>query len=207
MPLFDLIALITFVLCLACVILNALFALKGKKPILPLAAFGVTFLAFALTGATAAGLPVPVLSAMSAEKPNEPDPDRFILQEEQIADDRVGPMDTQDLALLYGDLQSVSNLGGGAVEVKAKITLQKKAGMSVNQNFHNVEDLILLHGFDICQEIQYTGIATLQGGGDSRVISFTVKKSAIDSVMLGDMTGDTMRDWVEDLWISNNLGT
>ena len=85
------------------------------------------------------------------------------------------------------------------MEVKVKITLQKKENLSVNQNFFNVEDLILLHGFDICQEIQYTGIATLQGGGDSRVISFTIKKSAIDSVMLGDMTGDTMRDWVEDL--------
>ena len=94
MPLFDLIALIAFVLCLACVVLNAIFVLKGKKPILSLAAFGVTFLAFALTGATAAGLPVPVLSTLSSEKSDEPDPDRFILQEEQIADDRIGPVNT-----------------------------------------------------------------------------------------------------------------
>lgn len=208
MVLIDIIALVSFVLCLACVALNAVFVLKGKKPVISLAAYGVTFLLFAASGAAAAGLPVPVLSTLGAEKGGaaDLDPDRFILQPEQL--ETPGAVDTGDLTLLYGDLKEVTVDENGSVEIKALVSLQKKEGMSVDQNFFNVENLVQAHGFDNCQEIKYGASAILAGGGEGRVISFTIGKETIDALALGDIDAYAIREAAgESLWVSNNLGS
>lgn len=205
MNLITIIALASFALCLACVALNAVFVLKGKKPIITLAAYGVTFLAFAVTGATAAGLPVPVLSTMNFEKSAELelDPNRFILEMNQL--EAEGAVDTRDMVLPYGDLRSVTSDGTGGVEVKATVTLQKQEGMSVLQNFYNVETMVQIHGFEICKEIRYTGVASIKGGGEARVISFTVNQETINALAAHEIGAEDLRDKLESLWIASNL--
>ena len=207
--LFTIIALAAFVLCLACVVLNALFAFKGKAPLIPLIGFGVTFVAFALTGAVAVGLNVPVLSGLaggggSADEA-EPDPNRFILREEQLGEDRIGSISTGNLELLYGELRSIANNGEGSVEIKVKIRPQKKKGMSILQNFLNVEDLIKLHGFDICKEIKYSAVAGLRDGGEARVISFTLNEEVIQEAAAGTLNAEGIQNHADPLWISNGL--
>ena len=114
-------------------------------------------------------------------------------------------LDTGDLKLQFGELLSVTYGGDGVIVVKSKIQSQLSNRMTIQQNYHSVEDLILNHGFDTCQELQYWAVADMRDGSESKVISFTLDKDLITAVASKHVVAIQLGDYVSDLWILPSL--
>ena len=111
-------------------------------------------------------------------------------------------------SLQFGDLLSTieNNIDGkNVIVVKAKITSSLTNKMTIDQNYHNVEDLIKNQGCDKFDEIQYWAVADMTDGSESKVISFTVDSDLIQKIKTSAVVTIQMGDYVSDLYILPSL--
>lgn len=139
------------------------------------------------------------------QEPSEPEAASFVLDVGSLTDADIGPLDTGNLSLKHGDLVSVNYGGNGVVVVKGKIESLLTNDQTVKQNYFSVCDLIKNYGFDSCQELQYWAVANMTNGDESKVISFTLDQSTIESVANGSLVENQLGDYVLDLYIHPSL--
>ena len=116
--------------------------------------------------------------------------------------------DESGYSLKFGDLLSVieNNIDGkNVIVVKAKITSSLTNKMTIDQNYHNVEDLIKNQGCDKFDEIQYWAVADMADGSEGKVISFTVDSDLIQEIKSSAVVAIQMGDYVSDLYILPSL--
>ena len=140
-----------------------------------------------------------------SETASEPEGTDFVLNVESLTDADVGPLDTGNLSLKFGELLSVNYGGDGVVVVKGKIDGQLTNNLTVKQNYFSVCDLIKNRGFDSCQELQYWAVATMTNGEEDKVISFTLDRTAIEGVANGNIVENQLGDYVTDFYIHPSL--
>lgn len=99
-----------------------------------------------------------------------------------------------------------ANVNGDILVIKAKIQSSFTNKMTINQNMFNVKDIIQNQGGDKFKEIQYWAVAEMEGGGTSKVISFTVYENEIklikDEILI---LAEEILQNVDDLWILPSL--
>lgn len=116
--------------------------------------------------------------------------------------------DESGYSLKFGDLLSAieNNIDGkNVIVVKAKITSRLTNKMTIDQNYHNVEDLIKNQGCDKFDEIQYWAVADMADGSEGKVISFTVDSDLIQEIKSSAVVAIQMGDYVSDLYILPSL--
>lgn len=108
----------------------------------------------------------------------------------------------------YGEFISAikNNIDGKSVIViKAKIEKELTNKKTINQNYFNVEDLIINQGCDQYDEIQYWAIADMADGSEGKVISFTIGKDIIQSIANRNFPVNILGDYASELWILPSL--
>lgn len=116
--------------------------------------------------------------------------------------------DESGYSLKFGELLSTieNNIDGkNVIVVKAKITSSSTNKMTIDQNYHNVEDLIKNQGCDKFDEIQYWAVADMADGSEGKVISFTVDSDLIQEIKSSAVVATQMGDYVSDLYILPSL--
>lgn len=136
---------------------------------------------------------------------SEPEEEKFVLDVSSFSVTDIGPIDTGNLDLFSGELQSVNFGGDGVFVVKAKITPKSSNKLTISQNYYNVCDLIKSHGFDACSEIQYWAVADMSSGDEAKVVSFTVDSETIKSVADEKIVDNMLGDYVADLFVHQSL--
>lgn len=106
-----------------------------------------------------------------------------------------------EIKLFTGDLLDLTVNDDNTAIIKAHIETGMSGKLNVQQNYHNVEDLIKNQGFNQYNEIQYWATARTTTGDEIKVISFTVPKSLIDQVSAGQVVALNMGNYVTDLYI------
>lgn len=89
--------------------------------------------------------------------------------------------------------------------VKVKIDTGTGGKTAVDKNYYNVADLIRNKGYDKYNEVQYWAVADTTDGNETKVISFTVDKELIDKIKNGQVVDNQLGDYVDDLWVHNDL--
>lgn len=135
------------------------------------------------------------ISACSSEK-------EFVLDESGL---NIGQIDTGDLKLKFGELQSVYYNGDGMFVVKAKIKPQASNKQTIDQNYHSACKLITDNGFNSCNEIQYWAVADMTNGSESKVISFTISQDLIQAIADKKIVAANLEENLNDLWILPSL--
>lgn len=113
-----------------------------------------------------------------------------------------------DSHISYGDLLDFTENtidGKNICVMKVKIEASLTKGMTVDQNYHNVEHFITKAGGDQYDSIDYWAVADMEDGSENKVISFTVPKDTIDKVKSGDLAAIQLGDYVDDLYILPSL--
>lgn len=113
-------------------------------------------------------------------------------------------IDPNSIDVLYGDTESVY-IFGTTIIVKAKISPSYNDGATVDQNFFNVEDLILNQNCNLFHKISYWAVADMTDGTENKVISFDVNRDLIKAVFDQNVVAITMGDYVTDLWLHQSL--
>ena len=107
-------------------------------------------------------------------------------------------------SLKFGKLLNTT-INGNTLIIKAKISPSYSNTATINQNGHNVEDIILNQGGDSFDEIQYWAVSDMTDGSESKVISFTLKKKQIDLVKNNKLFGRDIVSQASDVWILPSL--
>ncbi len=115
-----------------------------------------------------------------------------------------GEQNIDGLKILHGELLSVI-YNNGIVVVKAKIAPSLTNKMTIDQNYFNVADLVKKHGFNTCEELQYWAVADMSSGDESKCISFTLDKTAIDGLYNENIVENQLGDYTTDLWVLPSL--
>lgn len=113
-----------------------------------------------------------------------------------------------DSRITYGDLLDFTENsidGKNICVMKVKIEASLTKGMTVDQNYHNIEHFITEAGGDQYDSIDYWAVADMEDGSENKVISFTVPKDTIDKVKSGDLVAIQLGDYVDDLYILPSL--
>ena len=113
-----------------------------------------------------------------------------------------------DSRISYGELLDFTENtidGKNICVIKVKIEASLTKGMTVDQNYHNVEHFITKAGGDQYDSIDYWAVADMEDGSENKVISFTVPKDTIDKVKSGDLAAIQLGDYVDDLYILPSL--
>lgn len=135
----------------------------------------------------------------------EAEEEDFVLDASSFTAANIGPVDTGNLELEFGDLLSVNYGGDGVFVIKAKITPSYNNKATIHQNYFSVGDLIKKHGFDTCSEIQYWAVADMMDGSESKVISFTLTSDVIQALKEERMAEIQLDDYASDLFILPSL--
>lgn len=135
----------------------------------------------------------------------EAEEEDFVLDASSFTAANIGPIDTGNLELEFGDLLSVNYGGDGVFVIKAKITSSYNNKATIHQNYFSVGDLIKKHGFDTCSEIQYWAVADMMDGSESKVISFTLTSDVIQALKEERMAEIQLDDYASDLFILPSL--
>lgn len=115
---------------------------------------------------------------------------------------------TNGYTLMFGELLSVieNNIDGkNVLVVKAKITSSLTNTLTIDQNYHNVEDLIENQGCDQYDEIQYWAVADMTDDSERKVISFKVGSDLIQQIKNNTVSAPKLGDYVSDLYILPSL--
>lgn len=107
-------------------------------------------------------------------------------------------------SLKFGKLINTT-IKGSTLIIKAKISPSYSNTATINQNGHNIEDIILNQGGDSFDEIQYWAVSDMTDGSESKVISFTLKKEQIDLVKNNKLFGRDIVSQASDVWILPSL--
>ncbi|WP_394913243.1 hypothetical protein [uncultured Robinsoniella sp.] len=143
----------------------------------------------------------PVVQETPAKAPETETPATETVTEESVAE-------SSDARIKFGDLldvteNTVENKNICVLKVKIEASLTK--GMTVDQNYHNIEHFIKEAGGDKYDSIDYWAVADMEDGSESKVVSFTVPKDTIDKVKSGDLVAIQLKDNVDDLYILPSL--
>lgn len=115
---------------------------------------------------------------------------------------------TQIQSLKFGQLLDVKYDGGvdgNTLVIKAKIEPSMTNKMTIDQNYFNVEDIILNKGGSSYNEIQYWAVADMTSGEESKVISFKLDKSLIDKIKNKEVAANRLEEYAIDLWVLPSL--
>ena len=105
----------------------------------------------------------------------------------------------------YGQVVDVT-VNGTTLIIKAKIEPQLTDGLTIDQNYYNVCDIIQHQGGDQFTTISYWAVADMADGSEGKVISFDVPEALIQAIAANeDYPANTLGDKVENLWILPSL--
>ena len=114
-----------------------------------------------------------------------------------------------EYSLLHGELIStITNTVNdkNVIVIKAKISPSYSNKATIDQNYFNIEDFVKNQNGSQFDEIQYWAVADMTDGSESKVISFTVNKDMINSILTDKyFVPISYGDYVEDLWILPSL--
>lgn len=117
--------------------------------------------------------------------------------------------ETRDIySLEYGELLDVNKKGGAdfkTLVIKAKIKPNLTNKLTIQQNFHNIEDIVKNKDGDKYNAIDYWAVADMTDGSEGKVISFTVSKEMIQDIINDRIFVTQYKDYVDDLWILPSL--
>lgn len=111
-------------------------------------------------------------------------------------------------SIMFGDLLDANPSGGvdgNTLVIKAKIHSQMTNKQTINQNYHNVEDIIKNQGGDQFNCIDYWAVADMSDGSEQKVVAFTVNSNVIQGVAAGNIVAIEFEDYVDDLFIHQSL--
>lgn len=118
------------------------------------------------------------------------------------------PAESSDNRIKFGELLDITENtieGKNICVLKVKIESSLTKGMTVDQNYHNIEQFVKEAGGDKYDSIDYWAVADMENGSESKVVSFTVPKDTIDKIKSGDLVATQLKDYVEDLYILPSL--
>lgn len=110
--------------------------------------------------------------------------------------------------LKHGTLLDVNYNGGtdgNTLVIKAKIEPSMTNKMTIDQNYYNIEDIIINQGGANYNEIQYWAVADMESGDERKVISFSVDNELIQKIKNKEVVANKLGDYVIDLWILPSL--
>lgn len=109
-------------------------------------------------------------------------------------------------SLPYGTLLSVNeNAVDNIVVIKVKIHSSYSNQATIHQNYYNIEQLAEEGWYSDVVELQYWAVADMDDGSESKVISFTVPRTALDKLTSGAISGYSLGSYVTDLWVHPSL--
>lgn len=138
----------------------------------------------------------------------EPPTEIIITEAIPIVEEEPTEQKNNEYKIKYGEFISAikNNIDGKSVIViKAKIEKELTNKKTINQNYFNVEDLIINQGCDQYDEIQYWAIADMADGSEGKVISFTIGKDIIQSIANRNFPVNILGDYASELWILPSL--
>lgn len=106
--------------------------------------------------------------------------------------------------ILHGELIEVNEYADLAV-VKVKIDSSWNNEMTIEQNYFNVADLIKNKGYDKYNEIKYWAVGEATNGEEIKLVQFTVNNDLITKIKNEQVLDSQLGDYVDDLWIHNDL--
>lgn len=118
------------------------------------------------------------------------------------------PAESSDNRIKFGELLDITENtieGKNICVLKVKIESSLTKGMTVDQNYYNIEQFVKEAGGDKYDSIDYWAVADMENGSESKVVSFTVPKDTIDKIKSGDLVATQLKDYVEDLYILPSL--
>lgn len=110
----------------------------------------------------------------------------------------------REYTVKFGELLD-TKITGTTLVVKTKIKPSFNNRMTINQNYHNVCDLIEEQGGDEFSEIQYWAVADMADGSEAKVVSFTVDKPIIEAIKMKQIVAPQLGSYVLDLYIHPSL--
>lgn len=117
--------------------------------------------------------------------------------------------DTKDIpSVKYGKLLDVNKNGGAdgkTLVIKVKIEPNLTNRLTIQQNYHNIEEIVKKRDGDKYNAIDYWAVADMTSGDESKVISFTVSKAMIDKIIDGKIYPPEYSNYLDDLWILPSL--
>lgn len=118
--------------------------------------------------------------------------------------DSASNLDNREFTIKHGEFLS-ANINEDILVIKAKIEPSLTNKLTISQNGFNVEDIIKKQGGDQFNEIQYWAVADMEDGSESKVISFTLNKSLIDSIKSGNTPANQIINKADNVWILPSL--
>ena len=104
----------------------------------------------------------------------------------------------------YDDNDSTKCLSN-VVVIKAKIKPSYSNKATIDQNYYNIENFIKNNNVDKYDEISYWAVADMEGGDESKVISFTLNKDLIIKIKDNKIVANQLGNYLDDLWILSSL--
>lgn len=126
-----------------------------------------------------------------------------ILMDDSNSTDKVSE-NKSDYSINNGELLDVI-INEDIMVIKTKIEPNLTNKMTINQNGHNVEKIILNNDMKNINELQYWAVADMTSGEESKVISFTLNKDMIDAVKNKSLVGMNIIENAKDVWIHESL--
>lgn len=114
----------------------------------------------------------------------------------------------QIYSLEHGTLLDVNYAGGSdgnTLVIKAKIEPNMTNKLTIDQNYYNIEDIVVNQGGSDYESIQYWAVADMESGDEGKVISFTVNHELIEKIKNEEVVANHLGDYVDDLWILPSL--
>lgn len=115
---------------------------------------------------------------------------------------------SMSLSLEFGELLDANPNGGSdgnTLVIKAKISPSYSNKATVDQNYHNIIDLVKNQNCDNYSAIDYWAVADMTDGSEGKVISFLVSSSVIKGIKEGNIVATTLDQYLNDLWILPSL--
>ncbi len=94
-----------------------------------------------------------------------------------------------------------------AVVLKYEIEESLTKKLTINQNYHIIEEYIKDKDFVDIDEIQYLATGKLSNGYDGKIVSFTIKKDIIMMIKNGSIYPVEYEKHLDDIWIYDGLKT
>lgn len=117
-----------------------------------------------------------------------------------------GPYGSEtSFSVVNGTLVEVIETSDNGLVIKTKIQTSYNNTATINQNYHNIEDIVKNQGGDKYEYIDYWAVADMTDGSEGKVISFTVDKDLIQSITKEHVFAIELGNYVKDLWILPSL--
>lgn len=113
--------------------------------------------------------------------------------------------DQTGFRVINGNLIEATETSDNGLIIKVKIQPSYNNKATINQNYHNIEDIVKNQGGDKYEYIDYWAVADMADGSEGKVISFTVDKDLIQNIAEERIFAIELEDYVNDLWVLSSL--